>query len=100
VDHIVSRKHGGFSAWDNLAFACMLCNRYKSSDIASISRVGSVVRLFHPRRDRWTDHFRISGAVIQPLTDIGEVTARALKLNAPERVIERRLLQALGRYPS
>ncbi len=100
IDHVVSRKHGGLSSVGNLALACVLCNRNKGSDIASISRAGKTVRFFHPRLDRWADHFRISGAVIEPLTEIGEVTARALKLNAQERVIERRLLQALGRYPS
>ncbi len=29
VDHVVSRKHGGDSTMDNLAYACVLCNRYK-----------------------------------------------------------------------
>ncbi len=99
LDHIVSRKHGGASSAANLAFACVTSNRHKGSDIASISRAGTLVRFFHPRLDRWAHHFRIAGAVIEPLAEIGEATASALKLNTPERVIERRLLQALGRYP-
>ena len=28
VDHIISRKHGGISILENLAYACVLCNRY------------------------------------------------------------------------
>jgi hypothetical protein len=32
------------------------------------------------------------------LNAVGEVTARMLRLNAAERVIERRLFQALGSY--
>lgn len=100
IDHVISRKHGGTSHPDNLAFACYLCNRYKGSDIASIRPgTGELVRLFHPRQDRWTEHFRIAGPVIEPLTDIGVVTAHVLRLNLPARVIERQLLQTLNRYP-
>ena len=38
VDHIVSRKHGGESTSDNLAYACVICNRYKGTDIAAIDQ--------------------------------------------------------------
>jgi len=100
IDHIVSRKHGGSSTLDNLAFACVICNRYKGSDVASIEPgTGGIIRLFDPRRDRWTDHFRIEGARVESITPIGATTVRLLRLNAPERILERRLLQTLSRYP-
>jgi hypothetical protein len=100
VDHIVSRKHGGSSTPDNLAYACVVCNRHKGSDIASIDpRTGETVRLFDPRRDRWGDHFRLDGALIEPISTIGSATTRLLQLNAPERISERRLLQSLGSDP-
>ncbi len=35
VDHILARKHGGTTSLSNLAFACVLCNRYKGSDVAA-----------------------------------------------------------------
>ena len=93
VDHVVSRKHGGTSAFDNLAYACILCNRYKGSDVASINpKTGEAVRLFHPRHNRWEDHFRLDPDFIEPLTDAGRATVRLLRLNAAERVAERRLL--------
>jgi hypothetical protein len=98
IDHIVSRKHGGSSGIGNLAYACILCNRFKGTDVASLDRAGQPVRLFDPRRDSWDQHFRLDGAVIEPLTPIGEVTTRMLRLNRAERVIERRLMQALGSY--
>ena len=98
IDHVISRKHGGSSGIGNLAFACMFCNRYKGSDIASIDRSGRMVRFFDPRRDFWDEHFKLDGSVIEPLTRVGEVTARMLRLNAAERVVERRLMQALGQY--
>ena len=60
VDHIVSRKHGGVSALENLALSCVLCNRCKGTDIASIdSETGGVTRLLNPPQDRWTDHSRV-----------------------------------------
>ena len=66
VDHTVGRKHGGLSILNNLAYACILCNRHKESEIASIaSRTGEIVPLFHPRRDRWADHFRLEGRAHQ-----------------------------------
>ena len=93
IDRIVSRKHGGSSDFENLAYACVPCNRYKGSDVASINpKTGEAVRLFDPRRDRWRDHFRLDGDFIQALTDVGIVTVRLLRLNTAERVAERRLL--------
>ncbi|MBI4909811.1 MAG: HNH endonuclease [Acidobacteria bacterium] len=100
VDHILSRKHGGSNAPDNLAYACMICNRYKGSDIASRHWAGQIVRLFDPRKDLWDDHFVLAGPVIEPLTLIGEVTAVLLRINAAGRVAERQILQSLGRYPT
>ena len=98
IDHIISRKHGGASDIGNLAYACVLCNRYKGSDIASVDRSGQPVRFFDPRRDTWDEHFKLDGPVIQPMTPVGEVTARVLRLNASERVIERQLWHALRQY--
>lgn len=99
VDHIVSRQHGGETTADNLAYACMICNRFKGANISSADASGAIMRLFNPRSERWEDHFRLTGAVIQPLTGTGEATARLLRLNAAERVVERNALQRLGRYP-
>jgi len=98
LDHIISRKHRGSSGIGNLAYACVLCNRYKGSDIASVDRAGQPIRFFDPRRDIWDEHFKLNGPVIQPMTPVGEVTARVLRLNASERVIERQLWQTPGQY--
>jgi hypothetical protein len=101
VDHIVSRKHGGLSAIDNLAYACVLCNRSKGSDVAAIhERSGKIITLFHPRHDLWTDHFELDGHMIRALSDAGAATAGLLRFNAPERLAERSFLQALGSYPT
>jgi HNH endonuclease len=100
VDHIVSRKHGGLSDIDNLAYACVLCNRSKGSDVAAINGRGEIVRLFHPREDLWADHFQLDGCSIRAISDIGGATSELLKFNMPERLAERSLLQSLGSYPT
>jgi HNH endonuclease len=100
VDHIVSKKHRGTTTVDNLAYACAFCNRFKGSDIASVNETGELVRFFNPRIDRWSDHFRLEEFRIQSLTDIGEVTARILRFNDNERLLEREELNKVSRYPS
>jgi len=99
VDHIVSRKHGGNSLPENLAYACVLCNRRKSSDVASLDK-GQPVRLYNPRQDLWKDHFQIDGSSIRALTEVGAATLKLLHFNVPERRAERALLQTLGSYPT
>jgi len=86
-DHIVSLKHRGPTHEDNLAWACLVCNRFKGSDLASIDlESGLIVRLFSPRTDIWSEHFRLQNGVIVPLTAIGRVTEYLLRLNLPESV--------------
>jgi len=90
VDHIVSRKHGGESGEDNLAFACPVCNRNKGTDVASLSTVsGQPIRLFHPRQQAWPEHFQFVGPRIDPLSETGEATVRLLRLDDRWRVQER-----------
>lgn len=100
VDHVISQKHGGLTESDNLAYACFFCNRRKGSDIGSLSNTGAFVRFFNPRQDRWGDHFRIEGLLISPISEIGEATARILHFNVEDRILERRILTAAGRFPS
>ncbi len=99
ADHVISRQHGGSDEFGNLAFACLFCNRCKGTNVGSIGPSGKLVRLYNPRTDRWDAHFQLEGSVIQPSTPEGAATARLLRFNDRERVIERDLLQRLGRYP-
>jgi hypothetical protein len=102
VDHVVSEKHGGRTELDNLALSCTLCNRRKGTDLASIvPDTGRVVALFNPRRDVWTEHFRLSrdDLAIHPRTDTGAATVRLLGLNDFHRQAERALLREERRYP-
>lgn len=103
VDHIVSEKHGGPTREDNLAYACLFCNRNKGSDIASLEPgTDRLVRLFNPRMDRWVEHFILNedGITISPRTPTGEATVRLLGFNEGDRLVERRALRQVGRFPT
>jgi hypothetical protein len=101
VEHIIAEKHDGPTAADNLAYACTFCNRAKGTDIGSIfALTGEYTRFYHPRSDLWRDHFVLRGTRIEPLSAIGEVTARLLQFNHRDRLLERDALAAIGRYPS
>ncbi|MCB1076940.1 MAG: HNH endonuclease [Verrucomicrobiae bacterium] len=97
VDHIIAEKHGGPTEKSNLALSCVLCNVHKGTDLTSVLPVtGAITPLFHPRRDRWDDHFSFRDGTILPKTPEGWVTARLLRFNAPERIQERLLAAGAG----
>jgi hypothetical protein len=100
IDHVVAEKHGGRTDFNNLCLSCFDCNRHKGSNIASIDpHTDEVVRLFHPRKDRWDDHFQIQGGIIEGVTVIGRVTTSLLKMNTVEQIEKRQGLIDLGLYP-
>jgi len=95
VDHVVAEKHGGETVVDNLALACTFCNRFKGTDLGSMSEsTGQLVRFFNPRTDVWADHFTNVNFQILPKDPIGEVTVRILQFNLEERVFERAIIDS------
>ena len=87
IDHIVARQHDGPTAAENLALACFFCNSYKGPNIAGLNpQTGRRVRLFHPRKDRWSRHFTWDGPVLVGRTITGRVTIVLLEINRPEAV--------------
>jgi hypothetical protein len=100
IEHIVARQHRGGDGLDNLALACHQCNLHKGTNLASYDPdTAEVVRLFHPRRDRWEDHFVVSGPRILGLTAVGRTTAWLLQMNAEDRIALRTVLTELGEWP-
>ncbi|WP_437539571.1 HNH endonuclease signature motif containing protein [Sorangium sp. So ce726] len=100
VDHIVALKHGGATTPENLALSCVLCNKHKGTDLASIDvETGELTALFNPRRDAWSDHFEVHGEELVPKSAVARVTVRLLQLNHPRRRAERLLLAAAGLLP-
>jgi len=97
VDHIIALKHNGPTTPENLAFACFHCNNFKGDNIAGIDPAGSsLTRLFNPRADQWSGHFRFDRGTINPLTAIRRTTLYVVNMNATVRVIGRQLLMATG----
>lgn len=62
---------------------------------------GKLVPLFHPRRDRWSDHFIWTHdcARLVGLTPVGRATVEALQLNRQGLVNLRRALARCGEHP-
>jgi hypothetical protein len=97
LDHVTARQHGGKAELTNLALCCGRCNRHKGPNLAGIDPdTGEMCRLFHPRADSWTVHFRYDGAVLVGLTPIGRATVATLAINLPLRIAARRALIDTG----
>jgi HNH endonuclease len=90
IDHAIAEKHGGQTEADNLAYACWRCNRHKGTDLGSFDpQTREFSFLYHPRRQRWSDHFHIMNWKILGLTAEGRTTVELLQLNRPDRISER-----------
>ena len=100
VDHIVAVQHRPDDAPENLALSCPKCNRKKGPNLAGFDpATQSLVRLFNPRTDRWSEHFRWNGPLVVGLTACGRATVAVLDLNEEERVRLRQSLIAEGIFP-
>lgn len=98
-DHIVPRQHGGVTDVDNLALACIRCNRYKGPNVGSFDpETRLLTPFFNPRTQAWNEHFELNGPRIQPLTPEGRVTVKILRLNDTDRLEERSILIEIGLY--
>ena len=87
VEHIVPSSRGGSSDLDNLAWACPGCNLRKSDRVeAPDPETGGDVALFHPRMDRWDEHFRWDGFELIGHTPVGRATSQLLQMNDPRRI--------------
>jgi hypothetical protein len=100
IDHIYAEKHGGVTLDDNLCLSCAYCNRFKGSDLASLDpQTGEPAFLFHPRLDRWDEHFRRIGAQIEGISPKARTTVRLLHMNDDEQFLQREVLIEFGLYP-
>jgi HNH endonuclease len=100
IDHIIAKKHGGLTTTANLALTCFYCNRFKGSNIAGRDhRSRKVVPLFHPRRHKWSRHFRWNGPVLVGRTPAGRATIVVLNINHPEAIATRAGLMEAPHFP-
>jgi len=92
IDHIIAEKHGGQTVEENLALSCALCNKYKGSDLTSIDpKTGEIARLFNPRTNIWSEHFKLKNGVFIGLTSNARATIRLLQINNSSRIEERKI---------
>lgn len=102
VEHIKPLSAGGRPAQENLALSCQGCNGHKYTKQEAADPVtGDIVPLFHPRRQRWRDHFAWSAdaLLIVGLTPVGRATVDALRMNRVELVNLREVLYAAQKHP-
>ncbi|HEX7362262.1 MAG TPA: HNH endonuclease signature motif containing protein [Bryobacteraceae bacterium] len=99
LDHVIPRQHGGATELENLALACLHCNRHKGPNLAGLDPSdGKLVQLFDPRRDLWRDHFEWRGTDLLGRTAIGRATVRVLAINASDFRAVREALHREGRF--
>src|SRR5207245_1147221 len=83
--------------YDTLALACTQCNFHKGTNLTGIDpETGKTTPLFHPRRERWDDHFSRAEANIIGRTAAGRTTAWLLEMNSGDRLRLRNSLLRLG----
>jgi hypothetical protein len=100
IDHIIASKHGGATTESNLALSCYSCNSYEGPNIGGIDPdTGKLSPLYHPRTDRWLDHFQWAGPTLLGRSAVGRATINVLAINHPDHVALRAELIAEGVFP-
>ncbi len=100
IDHIIPATADGPTTAENLALACVSCSLRKEARRSAVDpKTKRKVPLFHPRRQRWADHFRWAGVKVIGLTATGRATAAALKMNRRLILAIRREEEDRGQHP-
>ena len=99
IDHVRATKHRGPNTMENTCLACAHCNAAKGPNVAGFDPdTGSLVPLFNPRVDLWTEHFQWQGAVLAGLTPVGRTTIDVLRINDADCVEQREELMEAGLF--
>ena len=102
MEHIIASARGGKDEEENLWLACRLCNNAKGTQThARDPLTGRRVKLFNPRTQRWSRHFKWSedGTQIIGRTASGRATVVVLNLNNEIALIVRRNWVRAGWHP-
>ncbi|MBC7815433.1 MAG: HNH endonuclease [Planctomycetaceae bacterium] len=100
IDHIVPVSADGPTTAGNLALACTSCSLRKEARRTAVDpQTGRKVSLFHPRRQRWSDHFRWEGMTVIGRSATGRATVSALTMNRPSILVIREEETDRGRHP-
>lgn len=102
IEHIQPVADGGTDAEENLWLACRECNSHKSSKTRGFDeQTGRRVKLYNPRRQRWSRHFNFSADITKIIgkTACGRATVETLKINSEILVSVRRLWIEFDLFP-
>lgn len=102
LDHIRPEIAGGPTTLDNLCLACFACNVYKGAQQTALDSItDEITPLFHPLRQRWSEHFAWveDQTQIVGLTPCGRATVIALQMNNPIIVRARQRWVSAGWHP-
>jgi hypothetical protein len=102
VEHIIPTSAGGENSPDNLCLSCWDCNLNKSNRTKGVDpQTGRTRLLFHPKRQKWSQHFYWSddGSLIVGKTSTGRATIAALNLNRSHLISARRIWILAGVHP-
>lgn len=87
VEHIIPKAHGGPDDLENLALACIDCNLHKGPNLTGLDpQTKAVTELFHPRHQRWDEHFEWRGIQVVGKTATGRTTIRVLRMNSEDQL--------------
>jgi HNH endonuclease len=103
ADHIIATARGGKTVLANLCLICRTCNGHKWQIVKARDPVTNrLVNLFHPRRQKWPEHFQWSddGTRITGLTATGRATIETLQMNNDLIVNLRSLWVILDLHPA
>jgi hypothetical protein len=103
VEHITPSIHGGADQESNWALSCRSCNLHKSDGVDGIdAQTATTVALFHPRLQRWEDHFAVDEVtcLVKGVTAIGRATAAKLRMNGLTQLAARKEWVRLRLFPT
>lgn len=87
IEHVIPKVHGGTDDLENLALACIDCNLHKGTNLTGVDpETRQITNLFHPRRERWEEHFTWDGNQIAGLSASGRTTVRVLQMNSEDQL--------------
>jgi hypothetical protein len=102
VEHVHPTSRGGADEEANLCLACRGCNLRKGDRLTARDEITrEEVPLFHPRQQRWEEHFAIDleSGEINGTTPTGRATAACLDLNHPLQLTARQLWIRFRLFP-
>jgi len=102
IEHIIPLAKEGTTEQENLALSCDGCNGHKYDKISGIDPYDEKeVLLFHPRKNKWEDHFEWSEEYTHMIgkTPTGRATIQTLKLNRSGLINGRKIFVLAGLHP-